>query len=84
MACSADPRSGDGVVVSARYRKDEQALVRLTRRSGRSPRSALGTVTTVITSAALPFVPDDDLQAAVYGAYRNLRNQAATSEGAKR
>ena len=84
MACSADPRLGDGVVVSARYRKDEQALVQLTRRSGRSPGSALGIATTVSNSAALPFVPYEDLQAEVYGACRNLRNQAATSEGAKR
>ena len=42
MACSADPRLGDGVVVSARYRKDEQALVQVTRSSAPSPRSALG------------------------------------------
>jgi hypothetical protein len=84
MACRADPRLGDGVAVSARYPKDEQALVQLTRRRARSPRSAPGTATTVINSAALRFVPDDDLQAEVYGACRSLRNQAATSEGAKR
>jgi hypothetical protein len=70
--------------VSARYRKDEQALGQLTRRSARSPRSALEIITTVINSAALPFVLYEDLQAEVLGACRNLRNQAATSEGAKR
>ena len=43
-----------------------------------------GIVTTVINSAALPFVPYEDLQAEVVGACWNLRNQAATSEGAKR
>jgi hypothetical protein len=70
--------------VSARYRKDEQALVQLTRRRARSPRSALGIAATrVITSAALRFVLYEDLQAEVYGACRNHRNQAATSEGAK-
>jgi hypothetical protein len=83
MTCRADPRLGDGVV-SARYRKDEQALVQLTRRGARSPRSKLGIVTTVINSAAPPFVPYEDLQVEVYGACRSLRNQAATSEGAKR
>jgi hypothetical protein len=71
-------------VVSARYRKDEQALVQLTRRSPRSPRSAPGLATMVMNSAALPFVLYEDLQAEVLGACRNLRNQAATSEGAKR
>ena len=40
--------------------------------------------TAVIHSAALRFVPYEDLQAEVYGACRNLRHQAATSEGAKR
>jgi peptide methionine sulfoxide reductase MsrB len=85
--------------VSARYRKDEQALVPLTRRSVRSPRSALGTATAGqvlaggpveggrryrITSAALRFVPREDLQAGGYEAYRNLRNQATTTKGAKR
>ena len=84
MACSADPRLGDEVVVSARSGKDEQALVQLTRRSARSPRKALGIATMVISSAALRLVSSDDLQAEVYGACRNLRNQAATSEGAKR
>ena len=39
--------------VSARYRKDEQALGQSTRRSARSPRSALEIVTTVINSAVL-------------------------------
>jgi hypothetical protein len=38
----------------------------------------------VISSAALRLVSSGDLQAEVYGACRNLRNQAATSEGAKR
>ena len=38
----------------------------------------------VINSAALPFVPYEGLQAEGYGACRSLRNQAATSEGAKR
>jgi hypothetical protein len=38
----------------------------------------------VINSAALLFVPYEGLQAEVYGACRILRNQAATSEGAKR
>ena len=47
-------------------------------------RSALEIVTTVINLAALRFVPSEDLQAAVYGACRNLLNQAATIEGAKR
>ena len=75
---------GDGVVVSARYGKDEQALVQLTRRGARSPRSALGRAATVGNSAALRFVPYEDLEAEGYGACRNLRNQAATSEGAKR
>jgi hypothetical protein len=70
--------------VSARYRKDEQALGQLTRRSARSPRSALEIVTTVINSAAQPFVPYDDLQAEANGACRNVRNQAARIEGVKR
>jgi hypothetical protein len=56
----------------------------LTRRSARSPRSALGLASTVINSAALLFVPYEGLQAEVYRACRILRNQAATSEGAKR
>jgi hypothetical protein len=90
---------GEGVVVSARHRKDERALVQLTRRSARSPSRALGTATTVtswptarsrrgpaygINLAALRFVPCEDLQAEGYGAYRNLLNQAATTKGAKR
>jgi hypothetical protein len=45
-----------------------QALVQLTRRSARSPR----------------FVPSEGLHAEVQGACRNLRNQAATTKGAKR
>jgi hypothetical protein len=45
---------------------------------------ALGIATTVINSAALPLVPYEDLQVEVYGAYLNLHNEAATSEGAKR
>jgi hypothetical protein len=69
-------------------RKDEQALVQLTRRSARSPRRALRRaleiVTTVINSGALRFVPHEDLQTEGYGAYRNLRNQATTTKGAKR
>ena len=65
MACSADPRLGDGVVVSARYRKDEQALVQLTRRSVLSPMRALERVTTVGNSAARRFVPSEDLHAEV-------------------
>jgi hypothetical protein len=56
----------------------------LTRRSGRSPRSTLAIAITVMNSAALPFVPDEDLQAEGDGACRSLRNQAATREGAKR
>jgi hypothetical protein len=56
---------GDGVVLSARYRNDEQALVQLTRHCARSPRSALGLATTVMNSAALPFVPYEDLHAKV-------------------
>jgi hypothetical protein len=55
--------------------KDERALVYLTRRSARSPRSAWGTATTVITSAALRFVSSEDLQAEGCGACRSLRNQ---------
>ena len=70
--------------MSARYCRDEQVLVQLTRRSARSPRRALGIGTTVINSAALRFVPYEDLQAEGYEAYRNLCDQAATSEGAKR
>jgi hypothetical protein len=46
-------------------RMDEQALVQLTRRSARSPRRALGIVTTVVNSAALRFVPSEDLHAEV-------------------
>ena len=46
--------------------------------------SALGIATTVINSAALPFVPYEGLQAKVYGACRILRNQAATTKGTKR
>ena len=74
---------GDGVVVSARYRKDEQPLVQLARRRV-VPRRALEIVTTVSNSAALRFVPFRDLHAEVQGACRNLRSQAAKSEGAKR
>jgi hypothetical protein len=37
-----------------------------------------------INSAALRFVPYEDLQAEGYGAHRKLLNQAATTEGAKR
>ena len=37
-----------------------------------------------INSAALRFLPYEDLQAEGYGAYRKLLNQAATTEGAKR
>jgi hypothetical protein len=70
--------------VSARSRKDEQALVQLTRRSAPSPRSALGTATTVINSAALRVVPSESLHAEGYGVCRNLRNQAAAKKGAKR
>src|SRR5215217_8145190 len=68
------PRLGDGAVVSARYRKDEQALGQLTRRSARSPRSALEIVTTVINSAALPFLPYEDLQAEVLACDLTLRH----------
>jgi hypothetical protein len=46
-------------------RKDEQALVQLTRRSARSPRRALEIVTTVINSAAPRFVPSEDQHAEV-------------------
>ena len=86
--------------MSARYRKDEQALVQLPRRGARSPRRALGTATTVTSQRMAPleesgpailhqlgrvgFVACEDLQAEGYGAYRNLCDQAATSEGAKR
>ena len=38
----------------------------------------------VMNSAALRFVPSEDLQAEGDGAHRNLCDQAATSEGAKR
>jgi hypothetical protein len=62
--CIADPRLGEGVVVSARQ-QDEQALVQLTRRGTRSPASAPGIATTVINSAALRFVRSEDLQAEV-------------------
>jgi peptide-methionine (S)-S-oxide reductase len=55
----------------------------LTRRSARSPRRALEIVTTVISSAALRFVPSEDLHAEVEGACWSLLNQAATIEGAK-
>jgi hypothetical protein len=58
--------------------------VQLTRRGTRSPASEPGIATTVISSAALPFVPYQDLQAEVDGACRSFNNQAATSEGAKR
>ena len=37
-----------------------------------------------INSAALRSVRYEELQAQGYGAYRELRNQAATTEGAKR
>jgi hypothetical protein len=47
--------------VSARYRKDEQTLVQSTRRTALSPKGALGIATTVNHSAALRFVPDEDL-----------------------
>jgi hypothetical protein len=62
--CSADPK---GLVKESCLldRKDEQALVQLTRRSARSPRRALEIVTTVISSAALRFVPSEDLHAEV-------------------
>jgi peptide methionine sulfoxide reductase MsrB len=72
----------------------------MTRRTARSPSSALGTATTGqvlaggpvgeggrrygISSAALRLVPHDDLPAEGDGAYRNLLNQPATTEGAKR
>ena len=36
-----------------------------------------------INSAALGLVPYEDLRAEVYGAHRNLRNQAAATKGAK-
>jgi peptide methionine sulfoxide reductase MsrB len=72
--------------------------VQLTRRSARSPRSAgdshhghvladgveEGGRRYCISSPALRFVPSENLQAEGYGAYRNLLNQAATIEGAKR
>jgi len=83
MACSADLRLGDGVCVcSMSQGRAGAGAIDATQR--RSPRSALGIATTVINSAALLFVPYEDLQAEVDGACRNLRNQAATSEGAKR
>jgi len=70
--------------VSARYRKDEQALGQLTRRSARSPRSALEIVTTVINSAALPFLPYEDLQAEVLGGVPEPPQSSRDNEGAKR
>jgi hypothetical protein len=36
----------------------------------------------VLNSAALRFVPDEDLQASGYEAYRKLLNQATTTNGA--
>ena len=39
---------------------------------------------TGINSAALRFVPYEDLEAEGYGVYRQLLNQAATTKGAKR
>jgi hypothetical protein len=92
------PRLDERVVVPALSGKDEQAPVQLPRRSAVIQESA-GTATTVTSCptagrggrpavlqqlAALGFVPCEDLQAEGYGAYRNLLNQAATSEGAKR
>jgi hypothetical protein len=70
--------------VSARYRKDEQALGQLTRRSARSPRSALEIVTTVINSGALPFLPYEDLQAEVLGGVPELPQSSRDKRGAKR
>jgi hypothetical protein len=68
--------------VSARYRQDEQALVQLTRRTALPPRERrdrhqgheLG-------RAALRTY--EDLQVKGYEAYRNLLNQATTTNGAK-
>ena len=83
MACSADPRLGDGVVVCSKSQGRAGAgAVDATQRA--VTMSALGVATTVINSAALPFVPYEGLQAEGYGACRSLRHRAATSEGAKR
>jgi hypothetical protein len=43
--------------VSARYRKDEQALVQSTRRTTLSPKERMGIGTTVSNLAALRFLP---------------------------
>jgi hypothetical protein len=91
---------GEAVVVSTRYRNDEQALVQLTRRSTRSSRRALGTATTVrswptarsrrggrrsgINAAALRVVRDQDLQAKGYGAYGNSSTKPRRRRGTKR
>jgi hypothetical protein len=72
----------EGVAVLYGLQRRPEIGWQLTRRSGRSPRSTLAIAITVMNSAALPFVAD--LQAEGDGACRNLRNQAATSEGAKR
>jgi hypothetical protein len=70
--------------VSARYRKDEQALVQVTRRRAPFTQERTENSHYVINSAALLFVPYEDLQAEDYGACRKLLSQVVTIEGAKR
>jgi hypothetical protein len=72
-------------------------MVQLTRRA--VLQEGAGTATTVTSwptarsrrgrryrsnSAALRFMPDEDLQAEAYGAYWKVLNQATTTQGAKR
>jgi hypothetical protein len=71
--------------VSARYRRDEQALgTATTVTSWPMARSRSAGRRYCINRAALRFVACEDLQAEGYLPYRKLRNQAATIEGAKR
>ena len=82
---AVQPRGwGDGAVVSARYRKDEQALVHVDATQRGRPRAHWGQPPRSFDSGRAAVVPSEDLRAEADGVCRSLRNQAATSEGAKR